>query len=256
VLYTALIGRYETLNELAAEDPDVTALCFTDDPDLTSTTWEVVLVDRAFPSDPVRSQRKLKIVGHPALADFDEWIYIDNTVRLLVPPSTLLDDHLQGCDLAIPTHSFRDTVEEEFVAVDQGRLDSHERVTEQLEHYRRDWPDTLAMRPLWNGIILRRNTPAVASWADAWWSHLLRYSRRDQLSVHAAAAISGVPIRRIDIDTRRSAYHEWPILTDRDDTHRFTDRPQKLDLTVLRRRIRSRLAGAKRWLSRSGSGSR
>ena len=215
VVYTVLIGRYETLNELTVDDPGITAICFTDDADLRSETWRIVLVEPAFPSDPVRSQRKLKVLGHPELDGFDEWMYIDNVVRLLTPPSRMFEACLAAYDLAIPSHSYRDTVEDEFEAVIRFRLDHTERVTEQLEHYRFDWPRSLATRPLWNGIILRRSTPEVAAWATTWWEHIMRYSRRDQLSVIAALMAHELPVHRIELDNSRSEYHEWLIATER-----------------------------------------
>ena len=248
VLYTALIGRYETLNELTVDDPGITAICFTDDPDLRSDTWRIVVVEPAFPSDPVRSQRRLKVLGHPELHDFDEWMYIDNSVRLLAPPSRMLDACLSTHDLAIPTHSFRDTVQDEFEAVIWSRLDRAERVTEQLTHYRADWPGSLTTRPLWNGIILRRSTPEVAAWARTWWEHILRYSRRDQLSVIAALMACELPIHRIELDDRRSEYHEWPIITDRNEAMRQVAQPGPTGIAAARRalgavRVRLRRSG-------------
>ena len=215
MLYTALICRYETLNELTVDDPGITAICLTDDPDLRSDTWQIVLVEPAFPSDPVRSQRRLKVLGHPELHDFDEWMYIDNTVRITGPPSSLLETFLEGHDLAIPTHSYRDTVEEEFAKVASAQLDHRDRLDEQLEHYRADWPGSLAARPLWSGIILRRTTPEVAAWATTWWEHIARYSRRDQLSIIAALMAHDLQVHRIEIDCFASEFHEWPIVTDR-----------------------------------------
>ena len=215
VLYSTLIGDYETLNELTVDDPGITAICLTDDPDLRSDTWQIVLVEPAFPSDPVRSQRRLKVLGHPTLDGFDEWMYIDNTVRLTGPPSSLLETFLEGYDLAIPTHSYRDTVEEEFAKVASAQLDHRDRLDEQLEHYRADWPGSLAARPLWSGIILRRTTPEVAAWATTWWEHIARYSRRDQLSIIAALMAHDLQVHRIEIDCFASEFHEWPIVTDR-----------------------------------------
>ncbi|MEO8908191.1 MAG: hypothetical protein ABI310_08950, partial [Microbacteriaceae bacterium] len=57
-VYTSLLGGYEELNEQEiARSGATTFLCFTDDPGLTSETWEIVLVEPRFPLDTVRSQR-------------------------------------------------------------------------------------------------------------------------------------------------------------------------------------------------------
>lgn len=50
-VYTALLGRYEELNEQpTALNTDIPFICFTDDPNLVSETWQIHLVDPLFPS--------------------------------------------------------------------------------------------------------------------------------------------------------------------------------------------------------------
>lgn len=215
VLYTTLFGRYEDLNELLIDDPGVPAYCFTDDPDLTSATWRIIHVKPMFPCDPVRSSRKIKVLGHEALEEFDEWLYIDNTVTLLSTPSEILAVFLAEHDLAIPTHSFRETVADEFDEVRAAHLDSDERVVEQLAHYEINYPTILTSKPLWSGILARRNTSAVHDWSVTWWNHILRYSRRDQLSVAVALQVTNLDFSRVEIDNFSSEFHTWPTFSAR-----------------------------------------
>ena len=91
-VYRALIGGYEQLREEeVARDSDVPFICFTDDSTLRSKTWEVVHVAPRVPFDSSRSARALKILGHPVLDDYDETLWIDNTVALRRPPDALYD---------------------------------------------------------------------------------------------------------------------------------------------------------------------
>ena len=137
-LYTVLLGKYERLNALPKiAQQGIDAFCFTDDPDLRSTTWKVVHVVPEFALDSVRSQRLIKILGHPTLDAYDETLFIDGTVRLKVNPNEILDAWLADADLALPEHSFRATLDEEFEQVIVGKLDSRERVSEQRDHYER-----------------------------------------------------------------------------------------------------------------------
>ena len=220
-LYTVLIGEYEKLNELEVSDSSVQAICFTDDPQLVSSTWDLVLIEPIFPGDYVRSQRLIKIQGHPLLDQYDEWLYIDNTVRLLKPPSYILDEFLKDCDLAIPTHSHREDVLEEFAVVKDLGLDSHERLEEQRLHYEEFSPSPLREQPLWTGIIARRPTSSVRKWSDSWAQHVLRYSRRDQLSVLTVIEIHKPNFKRVVIDTVSSDFHQWPIHNERKREKRF-----------------------------------
>lgn len=51
-IYTVLFGNYETLNELPPiARGSAPAYCFTDDTNLTSSSWKVIHVEPSFPMD-------------------------------------------------------------------------------------------------------------------------------------------------------------------------------------------------------------
>lgn len=210
-VYTALFGGYERLNEQPLGTiSDLTFICFTDDDTLTSTTWEIRLVTPVFPLDLVRSQREIKIRGHSSLSDFAETLYIDNSVTLKVLPETLLDEWLVTADVAICQHSYRDRVVDEFDEVIALNYDEPGRVNEQLLHYAELYPDVLHQRPYWNALIARRHGVRVETAMSTWYDHVLRFSRRDQLSANVAFAISGLTVNAIPADNWDSEFHSWP----------------------------------------------
>ena len=214
VVYTALFGNYEALQEQPlAQDSDVPFVCFTDDPSLTSETWDVRLVDLAYPMDAVRSARTIKIQGHPSIAAFDQLLWVDNRVTLKMDPAQIMAELLDDADIAVFEHSFRDLVVDEFDAVVYGGYDEPARVYEQLLHYAETHPDILNERPLWTGFFARRNNGAVADAMGRWMSHVLRYSKRDQLSVNLTLSDADVQLKRLAGSNRESAYHEWPMLS-------------------------------------------
>jgi hypothetical protein len=215
-LFTAITGEYETLNELQGPARgSLDALCFTDNPNLSSDTWKIVYIEPAFPLDPIRSQRSVKVVRHAELLNYDQTLYIDNSVRLKVDPSTILDAWLASAELAMPEHRFRESVDAEFDADIEHRLDSRDRVLEQHHHYSEAYPQCLAEKPLWGALIARKNTESVALFERIWLDHVLRYSRRDQLSAVVAAEISGVSLNRVQLDNYDSTVHFWPIASAR-----------------------------------------
>ena len=225
-LYTVLLGKYEHLNPLPeVAQHGVDAFCFSDDPDLRSSTWNIVHVAPVFALDSVRSQRLIKILGHPVLKPYDETLFIDVSVRLKVDPNEILDSWLANSDVAIPEHSYRASVEDEFSTVVADKLDSRERVTEQLAHYRELFADSLVHQPLWTAIMARRTSPAVDEFSRVWAEHVLRYSRRDQLSVLVAAHLSGVSVNRISLDNFDSDLHQWPVRSEHRTEIRATDLP-------------------------------
>jgi ubiquinone biosynthesis protein UbiJ len=210
-VYTALIGSYESLQEQpVAKTTDVPFICLTDDPHLTSETWDVRLIEPAFAQDSPRSSRYLKITGGPTVAEYDETLWIDNRIVLLEDPDAILDEVLAEADLAVIHHSYRDTVIAEFDEVARAGLDEPARIYEQLIHYAETKPHVLDQRPYWGAIIARRWTPEIQAAMETWLHHVLRYSRRDQLSMRYA--LDGVPrVLALDLDNFGSHWHTWII---------------------------------------------
>lgn len=214
-VYTALFGRYEAPNpQPMARGSRHRWICFTDDPELRSDDWEIVVVEPAFPLDAHRSSREVKVLGHHLVHEFSTSLWIDNSVILEADPGRLVDEWLGDAAIAFAVHSYRDTVLDEFLVVLDDQLDDPSRILEQLDHYARARPDVLDERPLWGGVIARRTTDSVAVPMRTWWNQLVRYSRRDQLSVnYALAGVEGVA--RISIDNFKSPLHRWPVAPER-----------------------------------------
>lgn len=211
VVFTALMGPHEHLTEQkVATSSAVTFICFTDDPDLTSTTWTIVRTTPLFPNDSRRSQRDIKIRGHQMLESFDQWLYIDNTVKLATDPDKLFDSWLDGSDWTQFHHDSYDTTWKDFEVNQAKEADSAERINEQLYDYSLHYPDALNQRPPWNGMFARRVTPDTVRHQTIWFDHVLRYSSRDQLSSTVAQELSGLDIRRLEGSNRRSEWHTWP----------------------------------------------
>ncbi|GAA2058550.1 hypothetical protein GCM10009820_20700 [Leifsonia soli] len=211
-VYTALLGDYEEISEQpVAAQTDIPFICFTDRDDLVSETWTIVKVDIPFRFDLVRSQRHYKIQGHPMLEEFDETLYIDNSVLLEATPDTILDEWLSDADFAALQHSWRDRVIDEFDEIVRLNYDDAGRVNEQLLHYAEAYPDVLLEHPFWNGMLARRRTPEVAETMRIWFEHVLRYSRRDQLSANVAFSIGPVAVKPIAQDNNVSTWHRWPV---------------------------------------------
>ena len=213
VVYTAVMGGYETV---LSRPPESVAdyICFTDDPALSSDRWRIELVAPVLPGDPIRSARDIKIAGHPLLDGYDETLWVDNRVEILIDPSDLLADWLSKADLSMPSHSYRETVIDEFVAVIEGGFDDPSRPQEQLFHYLAHDAEALQERPFWTAIIARRTTPEVARAMARWRDQVMRYSRRDQLSVNVAMRRADIEITIQKLESGGSGQHAWRSFAD------------------------------------------
>ncbi len=210
VVYTALFGAHEKLLEQdVARSSSARFICFTDDASLTSSSWEIVHVEPLFPADPRRSQRDIKIRGHQLLHESDVWMYIDNTVRLKVPPEKIFDAWLGDADWAAINQP-QETLWEEFEKNRELSKDVESRLNEQLSDYSTHHRDALDSKPVWNGFFVRRNNEKVTSFAELWFAHVCRYAARDQLSMMVALAQRPLALQRIDAGIRNSEWHDWP----------------------------------------------
>lgn len=211
-VYTALIGEHEGLNEQpTARKSAIPFICFTDDLTLKSDIWDIRQVKPLLTRDPVRSQRAIKLRPHDHLSEFRASLYIDNTVILRESPDEIFRKYYPRSGLAIPQHSFRQTVADEFIRVYEEGMDEGARVVEQLNHYALISPSVFDERPYWAAVQIRDHlNENVRSIMEMWLTHILRYSRRDQLSLNFVLNEYSFLPNAILIDNYVSWFHEWP----------------------------------------------
>lgn len=216
VVFTALFGGYESLNELQIEkDLNTLYVCFTDDPLLNSETWEVRLVKPSVPNNPSRSSRNIKILGHKYFPQGVRSLYIDNTVKLKVDGAKILDAWLGDGNLAFMSHYSRKTVRGEFLVCSAYGLDKQSLIRKQFQLYKNAYPEILSQRPFWGGMIARINTPQTDIFMEEWKEQFDLFTRRDQLSINVSSAISGIQIKSIAGSNADSQWHEWPMYSNR-----------------------------------------
>lgn len=216
VVFTSLFGGYESLNELEIlKNPNTRFICFTDDSSLTSETWEISVEDSKIKGDPSRASREIKMLGYKRFPTGTRSLYIDNTVRLKVDGSIILDSWLKESDLAFMLHSSRNTVRGEFFACSAYGLDDQIKIWNQYRYYLGHFPSVLFERPHWGGMIARVNSSETDKFMETWKEQFDNFTRRDQLSINVSSMISGVSIKSIKGENDASIWHEWPISSNR-----------------------------------------
>lgn len=210
VVYTALYGDYESLIEQPIRDKsECRFVCFTDNPALDSKTWDIQLSDPTLPWDPTRAARQAKIKGYQRFPDAEASVWIDNRIVLRKTPEELVSRYLADSDISLPLHSFRRSVREEFAEVIAAGFDTPSRVREQMHFMQLHAPETLEQTPYWTAILLRRSNSKVDRAMEIWSDHVMRHSRRDQLSVNYALERANLSINAINVDNMQSDIHEW-----------------------------------------------
>lgn len=214
VVYTVVMGGDYDLPSTRPQD-GVDYICFTDQQGLEPNGWIVRYVSPIILSDTFRSSRELKVRPHRWLADYPNSIYIDSSVHLRKDPLALWDYLIPNESTVFGSffHSFRATVADEFSAVAEAKLDYRNTINEQLQAYRTHYAQTLTDKPVWGGVLARRhNTHSCISAMEVWFAHILRYSRRDQLSLPLALShLTGNQRNIILADILLTEFHEWPV---------------------------------------------
>lgn len=166
------------------------------DAQTTSTDWTIKPAFNRFLS-PRRNSRVPKMLAHQ-FASTEYSIWIDGNARLLVSPETLIEKYLANHDLAVFKHPIRDCLYDEATVCAVRKLDDPETIIEQAKTYE-DAGYAKHKGLCECGVIIRRHTPKVEQFNNAWWSEFCRHSVRDQISFMYAVDKVGLRINQINI---------------------------------------------------------
>jgi hypothetical protein len=197
-VYTALFGGYDRLLEQPPHD-DVDFVCFTDDPDLRSRTWEIRVVDAA--ERGTRAARKLKTRPDELLPDHEWTIWVDARVSIRSAefvPTLLATAAPSG--MALMTHRQRDCLYDEAAEVYRKGFDQRPELFDQIRRYRQaGFP---RHRGLFSTMVVARRTddPQVQALDRRWWEEIDRGSVRDQVSLPFVAWQMGFAPGVVDLD--------------------------------------------------------
>jgi hypothetical protein len=182
VIYTALFGDYDVLNEPPVRFEGCKFVCFTDQKSLKSEFWDIILVPDP-PMPPNIMNRRYKLLPHLFLADYKYSLYIDANIKMLRNPYDYVMKHLKKFDFCVPVHHSFNCLYREAELVISLNKDNHCDVRMQMEYYKYDgFPENFGLGE--NNIILRVHCQDdVARLMDFWWQQFIRYSKRDQLSL-------------------------------------------------------------------------
>ena len=173
IIYTAIIGNYDSLKEPTVKTPGWKYICYTDQPNLRSKKWQIIKWE--FIDD--KSPRFLKLI---VPFRYDLCIWIDASVQINCNLNTFLNRYFID-DLTVLTHPSRKCIYEEAKVCIERSKDKKEVIEAQIEKYKSEkYPINNGM--VATGMIIRRQSNKVDEFCLKWWEEVRNYSRRDQLS--------------------------------------------------------------------------
>mgnify|MGYP003791602921 CR=1 FL=1 len=201
-IYTAISDCYDTLKpQPQSFRGPARQLAFLDRPTAELHAghfrgWSVEARD--FPvAEPRRASRYFKANAHLALPEAEVSLWIDASIVIVAPITLarLADRFLRDADICVFAHHSRRSVAEEAAACKALGLDDSTIIDPQLERQAAEgMPPGLGLAEL--PVILRRHTPAIRVFNEAWWEQILRGSHRDQLSFDHVAWKTGIQYAR------------------------------------------------------------
>lgn len=182
VVYTCITGNYEPLIELTYKEEGFDYICFTDNKNLSSKTWEIryIDIDLIFET-PQRLQRYIKINTHKFLSDYELSIWVDGNIPIIGNLSEMIKKHHNGY-MTTFKHPFRNCIYKESAMCSIGKKDDALIMFKQSLKYLKDG------YPKENGlvetkmIIRNHNEKECIELMEAWSNELINNSVRDQLS--------------------------------------------------------------------------
>lgn len=125
-----------------------------------------------------------KILAHKFL-DCEISVWLDGNIFLKIPAEQLVNEFLGEAEMAVMEHYHKKDLYWEAKMINSTFKRRtpwvRDEVNEQLAHYEKiGMParEEVAM----GGLIIRRHTPLVARFNEAWWAEICRFSQRDQIS--------------------------------------------------------------------------
>lgn len=185
VVYTCNFGNYESVKEPILIDPEVDYVLFTDNEQLTSEHWRVVVLTEAA-ANPRRLSRLPKIVPHKYLPPHDISIYLDSSLELKTNDiSKMIRECMGGRDIALYKHYQRNCVydEIEFVMNSSDRkVEDRSLCLRAIEKYKAiGYPANNGLFE--NAIIFRRNSEIIRTLSEMWWDEYTVGAERDQFTL-------------------------------------------------------------------------
>jgi len=183
LFYTVTTGDYDQLNEIPVILPNWDFVCFTDNPELKSNSWQIRVFENDHDLDPIRLSRHLKINNHLIDNDYDLSIYVDGNIKIRGDLDSFLAQALPlDKQFAVLLHPFHTSLLEEVeLCVTTGK--DHENVLWEQYHYYVDNEQFCDPFPHINArmLIRRTNDGDIRQLMEFWFAQLMQWSRRDQV---------------------------------------------------------------------------
>lgn len=182
IVYTAIFGKYDALQEPLVIEKDIDYLCITDQVFPVPYPWRCIII-KTENTDKVRLNRLIKINPHLFFPEYAYSLYVDGNIIINCSISELAEKILPENSVILVRHPLRNCIYQEALECIKKSKDDTQTIESQMREYREEgFPEAFGLSE--NNILLRdHNNPIVVRLMEAWWNEINQKSRRDQLSL-------------------------------------------------------------------------
>lgn len=180
-VYTTLYGDRDNLLPIPDKVEGVDYVCFTDR-EREASGWQLRIIDPGL-GDFNLNAKIFKILPHVYLSEYDASIFMDANTLMLGRIDRMLDCCIRNGSFVMWQHPLREDIYMEASAIIGFYRHSPAKLLEQISTYADDGlPDNVGLAEasfMWR----RHNDPKITALMQRWWKEILRFSKRDQLSL-------------------------------------------------------------------------
>jgi hypothetical protein len=161
---------------------------------------------------PVMNAKIYKVLPHKFL-DCDVSFWMDGNITNLKPAEDIVQEWLGDNDIVLFRHYKHKNIDWELKMIKykfSRRSPVAAEAEKQIEHYQKIgfWPDNKEV--FMGGVIIRKHTPEVAKFNEAWWAEICRWGQRDQLSLpFVLKQFPHLKVNRIEGNIKRHPYFKY-----------------------------------------------
>jgi len=203
VIYTCITGKYDKIIDSHILPKDVDLVCFTNQKQVPNI-YKHVLIDIKDCGE-AKTNRFYKLLPHRFLKNYDASIYIDGNMQV-VGDINLLFEQLSFSNLINFSHPDRTCLYEELKACIRFKKDEPLIMQKQIQKYKdEDYPVNNGL--LRCGVLIRKhNEEDSIKTMEVWWENVLKFSKRDTLSLKHALWKTKMENAVIDVKTFKNYF--------------------------------------------------
>ena len=213
VVYTCITGKYDKLISPSYVQTDVDYVCFTDNLNQDGGVWKL----RPIPSDlsgldKVKQQRIVKICPHKYLSEYEDSIWVDGSMDILLNVNTFISECCSENDkqVFIRKHPNRTCIYHEAKVCVSMKKDTSEHINKQINRYKQEGFPTNYGLVETNVIYRKHNTEYCKQLMETWANEVKTESHRDQLSFNYALWKCGDSgFKYLNMSVLQGKYFKW-----------------------------------------------